>query len=100
MKPIGISDTFPIGMLLAAGCSPVYPSRVPANSLDASQHADGAIYYVQAFCHPGIGDMILREAIRFPIVSLAGKADSVLTPQVGTRNVGAPFWGRLACSIC
>jgi len=73
MKPIGISDTFPIEMLLAAGCSPVYPSGVPANSLDASQHVDGAIYYVQAFCHPGNGDMILREAIRLPMCTQEGR---------------------------
>ena len=49
MKPIGVSGTFPIEMLLAAGCSPVDPNRVPVNGLDPYQHVDGVICTLRPF---------------------------------------------------
>lgn len=46
---------------------------------------DGVIHYVQAFCHRGIGDIILREKISFPLLTLEGNADYMLNSHVETR---------------
>jgi benzoyl-CoA reductase/2-hydroxyglutaryl-CoA dehydratase subunit BcrC/BadD/HgdB len=46
---------------------------------------DGVIHYVQAFCHRGIGDMVFREAIGLPILTLEGNADFFLNSHVKTR---------------
>jgi benzoyl-CoA reductase/2-hydroxyglutaryl-CoA dehydratase subunit BcrC/BadD/HgdB len=46
---------------------------------------DGVIHYVQAFCHRGIGDIILRDAIKLPMLTLEGNADFFLNNHVKTR---------------
>jgi benzoyl-CoA reductase/2-hydroxyglutaryl-CoA dehydratase subunit BcrC/BadD/HgdB len=45
----------------------------------------GVIHYVQAFCHRGIGDMIFRDAIGLPVLTLEGNADFFLSNHVKTR---------------
>jgi benzoyl-CoA reductase/2-hydroxyglutaryl-CoA dehydratase subunit BcrC/BadD/HgdB len=46
---------------------------------------DGVIHYVQAFCHRGIGDIVFREAIEVPMLTLEGNADFFLNTHVKTR---------------
>lgn len=46
---------------------------------------DGLIHYVQAFCHRGIGDIILRDAVRLPVLTLEGNDDFHLNNHVRTR---------------
>ena len=46
---------------------------------------DGVIHYVQAFCHRGIGDIIFRDAIDLPILTLEGNDDFFLTNHIKTR---------------
>jgi len=46
---------------------------------------DGVIHYVQAFCHRGIGDIIFRDALKLPILTLEGNDDFCLTHHVKTR---------------
>jgi benzoyl-CoA reductase/2-hydroxyglutaryl-CoA dehydratase subunit BcrC/BadD/HgdB len=49
------------------------------------RHIDGVIHYVQAFCHRGIGDIIFRNAIDLPILTLEGNADFFLNTHIKTR---------------
>jgi len=49
---------------------------------------DGIIHYVQAFCHRGIGDIIFRETLGLPILTLEGNQDFYLTQHVKTRGGG------------
>ncbi|MBI2909715.1 MAG: 2-hydroxyacyl-CoA dehydratase [Chloroflexi bacterium] len=51
----------------------------------ALRQIDGVIHYVQAFCHRGIGDIIMRDAIKLPILTLEGNADFLLTEHQRTR---------------
>jgi benzoyl-CoA reductase/2-hydroxyglutaryl-CoA dehydratase subunit BcrC/BadD/HgdB len=46
---------------------------------------DGIIHYVQAFCHRGIGDIVLRSNLDLPILTLEGNTDFKLTQHVKTR---------------
>ena len=46
---------------------------------------DGVIHYVQAFCHRGIGDIIFRDAIDRPVLTLEGNDDFFLNSHVKTR---------------
>jgi benzoyl-CoA reductase/2-hydroxyglutaryl-CoA dehydratase subunit BcrC/BadD/HgdB len=46
---------------------------------------DGLIHYVQAFCHRGIGDIILRDAVKLPVLTLEGNDDFHLSQHVKTR---------------
>jgi benzoyl-CoA reductase/2-hydroxyglutaryl-CoA dehydratase subunit BcrC/BadD/HgdB len=46
---------------------------------------DGLIHYVQAFCHRGIGDIVMRSAIKVPILTLEGNTDFFLNGHVKTR---------------
>jgi benzoyl-CoA reductase/2-hydroxyglutaryl-CoA dehydratase subunit BcrC/BadD/HgdB len=46
---------------------------------------DGIIHYVQAFCHRGIGDIIFRNSLKLPILTLEGNDDFFLTNHVKTR---------------
>ncbi len=46
---------------------------------------DGVIHYVQAFCHRGIGDVVFRDAITLPMLTLEGNADFFLNTHVKTR---------------
>ena len=45
----------------------------------------GVIHYVQAFCHRGIGDIIFRQRIDRPILTLEGNNDFLLTQHLKTR---------------
>ena len=47
--------------------------------------AQGVIHYVQAFCHRGIGDIIFRDALKLPILTLEGNNDFFLNQHVKTR---------------
>jgi benzoyl-CoA reductase/2-hydroxyglutaryl-CoA dehydratase subunit BcrC/BadD/HgdB len=49
------------------------------------RHIDGVIHYVQAFCHRGIGDIVFRQAIDRPVLTLEGNADFFLNAHVKTR---------------
>ena len=49
------------------------------------RRVDGVIHYVQAFCHRGIGDIIFRDALKLPILTLEGNADFFLTHHIKTR---------------
>jgi benzoyl-CoA reductase/2-hydroxyglutaryl-CoA dehydratase subunit BcrC/BadD/HgdB len=51
----------------------------------AQRRIDGVIHYVQAFCHRGIGDIVFREAIDRPVLTLEGNADFFLNTHVKTR---------------
>jgi len=46
---------------------------------------DGVIHYVQAFCHRGIGDIVFRDAIDLPVLTLEGNADFFLNTHIKTR---------------
>ncbi|MDY6916378.1 MAG: 2-hydroxyacyl-CoA dehydratase [Chloroflexota bacterium] len=46
---------------------------------------DGMVHYVQAFCHRGIGDIIFRQRINLPILTLEGGDDTLLSQHVKTR---------------
>ena len=46
---------------------------------------EGVIHYVQAFCHRGIGDIVFRQAINLPVLTLEGNDDFFLTSHVKTR---------------
>ena len=49
------------------------------------RRVDGVIHYVQAFCHRGIGDIVLREHIRLPMLTVEGNTDYNLTQHLRTR---------------
>jgi benzoyl-CoA reductase/2-hydroxyglutaryl-CoA dehydratase subunit BcrC/BadD/HgdB len=49
------------------------------------RRVDGVIHYVQAFCHRGIGDIIFRDAIDLPVLTLEGNNDFFLTNHIKTR---------------
>jgi len=49
------------------------------------RHIDGVIHYVQAFCHRGIGDIIFRDAIKLPMLTLEGNDDFFLNQHLKTR---------------
>jgi len=50
-----------------------------------ARRVHGLVHYVQAFCHRGIGDIIFRESIDLPVLTLEGNADYILTPQLRTK---------------
>ena len=49
------------------------------------RRVDGVIHYVQAFCHRAIGDIIFRDVLKLPILTLEGNDDFFLTHHVKTR---------------
>jgi benzoyl-CoA reductase/2-hydroxyglutaryl-CoA dehydratase subunit BcrC/BadD/HgdB len=49
------------------------------------RQVNGVIHYVQAFCHRGIGDIIFRDAIKMPILTLEGNDDFFLNQHTKTR---------------
>ncbi|MFC1952398.1 2-hydroxyacyl-CoA dehydratase family protein [Chloroflexota bacterium] len=49
------------------------------------RRVDGVIHYVQAFCHRGISDIIFRDALKLPILTLEGNDDFFLTHHIKTR---------------
>ena len=67
-----------------------YPYSVLGRVTDIStqvplRRVDGVIHYVQAFCHRGIGDIIFRDSIGLPILTLEGNNDFVLNHHLRTR---------------
>ena len=46
---------------------------------------DGVIHYVQAFCHRGISDIIFRDGLKLPILTLEGNDDFFLNNHIKTR---------------
>ena len=63
----------------------IYYRLADINTELSRRGVDGVIHYVQAFCHRGIGDIIFRDAIDLPILTLEGNNDFWLTQHVGTR---------------
>ena len=49
------------------------------------RHIDGIIHYVQAFCHRGIADIIFRQKLGLPVLTLEGNADFFLNGHIKTR---------------
>ncbi len=49
------------------------------------RQVDGVIHYVQAFCHRGIGDIIFRDSLKLPILTLEGNDDFYLTQHIKTQ---------------
>jgi benzoyl-CoA reductase/2-hydroxyglutaryl-CoA dehydratase subunit BcrC/BadD/HgdB len=49
------------------------------------RHVEGVIHYVQAFCHRGIGDIVFRQSIGVPVLTLEGNADFYLSGHLKTR---------------
>ena len=49
------------------------------------RQVDGVIHYVQAFCHRGIADIIFREAIDLPMLTIEGNNDFFLNNHLKTR---------------
>jgi benzoyl-CoA reductase/2-hydroxyglutaryl-CoA dehydratase subunit BcrC/BadD/HgdB len=49
------------------------------------RRVDGVIHYVQAFCHRGIGDIIFRDSIKLPIMTIEGNDDFFLNQHNRTR---------------
>jgi benzoyl-CoA reductase/2-hydroxyglutaryl-CoA dehydratase subunit BcrC/BadD/HgdB len=49
------------------------------------RRVEGIIHYVQAFCHRGIGDIIFREELGLPVLTLEGNADFFLNAHNRTR---------------
>ncbi|UCC60777.1 MAG: 2-hydroxyacyl-CoA dehydratase [Dehalococcoidia bacterium] len=71
-------------------CNYTYPYSVFHRVDDILQQIrqrriDGVIHYVQAFCHRGIGDIIFRNSIDLPILTLEGNNDFVLNQHLRTR---------------
>jgi benzoyl-CoA reductase/2-hydroxyglutaryl-CoA dehydratase subunit BcrC/BadD/HgdB len=51
----------------------------------SKRRIDGVIHYVQAFCHRGIGDIIFRDAIKLPVLTLEGNDEFLLSHHLKTR---------------
>jgi len=49
------------------------------------RRVDGVIHYVQAFCHRGIGDIIFRDAIKLPMLTIEGNDEFLLSHHLKTR---------------
>jgi benzoyl-CoA reductase/2-hydroxyglutaryl-CoA dehydratase subunit BcrC/BadD/HgdB len=49
------------------------------------RRVEGVIHYVQAFCHRGIGDIIFRQELGLPVLTLEGNADFFLNAHNRTR---------------
>ncbi|TET15095.1 MAG: 2-hydroxyacyl-CoA dehydratase, partial [Dehalococcoidia bacterium] len=71
-------------------CNYTYPYSISGRVRDIlpqlrRRRVDGVIHYVQAFCHRGIGDIIFRDAINLPILTLEGNNDFMLNQHLRTR---------------
>jgi benzoyl-CoA reductase/2-hydroxyglutaryl-CoA dehydratase subunit BcrC/BadD/HgdB len=49
------------------------------------RQVDGIIHYVQAFCHRGIGDIVFRDALDLPMLTLEGNDEFSISSHVRTR---------------
>lgn len=63
----------------------IYERMKDINAELQRRQVKGIIHYVQAFCHRGIGDIIFRDAIDLPILTLEGNDDFFLTNHTKTR---------------
>jgi len=80
----------PGGSLAEQYASYTYPYSIHERLRDIKtelrrRQVDGVIHYVQAFCHRGIGDIIFRDAIDLPILTLEGNDDFFLNSHTKTR---------------
>jgi benzoyl-CoA reductase/2-hydroxyglutaryl-CoA dehydratase subunit BcrC/BadD/HgdB len=80
----------PSKSLAAQYTSYTYPYSINERLADIKteekkRRIDGVIHYVQAFCHRGIGDIVMRSAIDLPVLTLEGNADFFLNGHVKTR---------------
>ena len=71
-------------------CNYTYPYSIYKRLEDITaelkrRRVDGVIHYVQSFCHRGIGDIIFREALDRPMLTLEGNDDFTLTHHIKTR---------------
>lgn len=51
----------------------------------ARRNVHGIIHYVQAFCHRGIADIVFRQKLGLPVLTLEGNADFFLSNHLKTR---------------
>ncbi|MFC1913082.1 2-hydroxyacyl-CoA dehydratase family protein [Chloroflexota bacterium] len=71
-------------------CNYTYPYSIYKRLEDITtelkrRRVDGVIHYVQSFCHRGIGDIIFREILDRPMLTLEGNDDFTLTHHIKTR---------------
>jgi benzoyl-CoA reductase/2-hydroxyglutaryl-CoA dehydratase subunit BcrC/BadD/HgdB len=71
-------------------CNYTYPYSIYGRVNDIvsqlrQRRVDGVIHYVQAFCHRGIGDIVFRNTIDLPMLTLEGNNDFVLNQHLRTR---------------
>jgi benzoyl-CoA reductase/2-hydroxyglutaryl-CoA dehydratase subunit BcrC/BadD/HgdB len=71
-------------------CNYTYPYSIYQRLEDITtelkrRRVDGVIHYVQAFCHRGIGDIIFRDALKLPMLTLEGNDDFLLTQHTQTQ---------------
>ncbi|MFC2040128.1 2-hydroxyacyl-CoA dehydratase family protein [Chloroflexota bacterium] len=67
-----------------------YPYSVWGRLEDISQEVprrrvDGIIHYVQAFCHRGISDIVFREKLSLPMLTIEGNDEFFLSNHLKTR---------------
>jgi benzoyl-CoA reductase/2-hydroxyglutaryl-CoA dehydratase subunit BcrC/BadD/HgdB len=63
----------------------IYQRVKDINNEITRRRVDGVIHYVQAFCHRGIGDIIFRNTIKLPMLTLEGNDDFFLNQHNKTR---------------
>lgn len=51
----------------------------------AERKIDGIIHYVQSFCHRAIGDILMRQSLNVPILTIEGNTDTHLNQHLKTR---------------
>ncbi len=71
-------------------CNFTYPYSIYRRVKDIitqleQRRVDGVIHYVQAFCHRGIGNIIFKNAINLPMLTLEGNDDFFLNQHAKTR---------------
>jgi len=80
----------PADSLVEQYCNYTYPYSI-YNRLDdiipqlERRRVDAVIHYVQAFCHRGIGDIIFRDGIKLPMLTIEGNDDFLLNQHIKTR---------------
>jgi len=76
--------------LAAQYCNYTYPYSIFGRVKDITREikrrrVDGIIHYVQAFCHRGIGDIIFRNTLKLPMLTLEGHDEFHITQHLRTR---------------
>jgi benzoyl-CoA reductase/2-hydroxyglutaryl-CoA dehydratase subunit BcrC/BadD/HgdB len=82
--------TDPAGSLAEQYSGYTYPYSIHNRIRDITaeierRRIDGLIHYVQSFCHRGIGDIVLREVFKLPVLTLEGNDDFHLNQHLKTR---------------